>query len=113
MLLNANGKPLLSTPDQETVEALQEAQKRDLAAFAEWQKAQNDGKGMQMPSLDAIGRASIVAVFRSLPPGTDGAYLQQCMNMLMQEVEAISNAKAAEARIRASLAANNEQAGPS
>lgn len=113
MLLNANGVPLQTEDAQAKEASIRKQVAADLAAFAEWQKQQYEGKGLIQPSLDAIGRACILAVFRSLPIGIDGPFLQQSLDQLMSEATRIEQAKQAEARIRASLAANNEQAGPS
>lgn len=109
MLLDPAGKPLLSKEDEEKQTAAHKQITVDLEAFGEWQKA----RGLSDPSIEAIGRACLVAIFRALPYGVDGQFLDYQIRALQKACSDIQIAKRAEEKIRENLRAANEQRAPS
>lgn len=108
MIVDAQGRIISSEQKQltETVQA-------DLKAFAEWQAARNEGKGVLMQSLDAIARSSVLSIVKTLPPNQLQSYLNFFFTALESEIQQHLVAKKAEAAIRQSLQAANDQQQPS
>lgn len=109
MLIDPSGKPLASKEDEGVAAESLKVIQADLAAFGKWQKERE----LTDPSIESIGRACLVAIFRTLPLGVDGQFLDYQIRALKQECAAIQTAKRAEQKIRESLVASNEQQKPS